>query len=1053
MRIGNLGGLLASLIASVNAIYSSQAGQIDWHQQYVGIPSVHSNALAPRLHRIGSVQPGTPAQSVLLTATKKNVLAAINPSEGNIGLVTLSGHGGATARIYEAINGNLIWEAHLHDPLTGHLAGSAPGEPTGAAIEFDAIDVFILSNGHTVRRISGATGETMWGWTSPDLTSSIFFTSLIRTENALYAIGVSKGFASLSIHVTSLDPKTGEVLHAAGIPSSINSAELIHGLKLGGSSTISQTAGIAWLEKGSLKHVLLTPNLEAKYLTKHISNKYGPYSNLRDLSLAEKGYVIAFLEQKENAKESTHIYRMDMDGLGLTKVGDFEDTSSSNPFTVYAGGTDRQGRVYISKLSHSATLRVGVLAKWYGFTDIKIFGQAASYEVFAPDAVNGRGMTTGFTFEYDYGLHGRINFATVDVANPSEYVYVSRVFLTTTTGGIHQWKQEQLSWVREESLTEINAIATADLPEIAVDSHLLYKTKHETFVQRLYRQLRDAKALPSYLFHFVQRFLTGTYSKPVASLANLDEPGALWRDVYGFKKVIVAATSTGKVFGIETSKGKIVWNIKLGAGSPDASLKVKPIRMVVLKTVSEGFHPEIGLVVEVDQADKTGGRSLTTGMVRLDATTGSSHSTILFMGETREVFEFELPTPSIGNGRKMVAVVDQDYKLHIYPYHADAIAAFNNITEHSNFGLVTDSPTSPRLQGYGLTTLQEPLASDDTESHANSAPLWELHPTWSLSFSPGERIVSFVRQTPDRAASHGRVLGDRTTLYKYLNPHLVAIITQSQVRDGDDYTSSRNAPSVRCALYIIDSSKGTILYSTVVPAGKRSSGQEGTCDVKVTLVENWLVYHYYEDASAAVGAGTKGWRMASVELYEGSPNVRVKSGELGMDSAKRGDINAIEQVYVFPSSVEAMISTTTKYGISSKDIVVINGKGQVQTFSRRLLDPRRPKTKPTASEQEEGLIQFDILLPDDPRRVVSHNYKLYVSKLLTTSTQLESTSLVLAYGIDLFLTRVAPSGTFDVLSDSFNKIQLVLTVLGLGAAILITKPLVKQKVLNTRWYS
>lgn len=125
----------------------------------------------------------------------------------------------------------------------------------------------------------------------------------------------------------------------------------------------------------------------------------------------------------------------------------------------------------------------------------------------------------------------------------------------------------------------------------------------------------------------------------------------------------------------------------------------------------------------------------------------------------------------------------------------------------------------------------------------------------------------------------------------------------------------------------------------------------------------------------------------------------------------------------------------------------------MQTFPRRLLDPRRPKSKPTAQQQEEMLIQYDPLLPDDPRRVVSHGNQLIVDKLLTTGTQLESTSLIFAYGVDMFLTRVSPSNTFDVLSEHFNKIQLVLTVLGLGAAILITKPIVRGRKLKSRWYS
>lgn len=52
----------------------------------------------------------------------------------------------------------------------------------------------------------------------------------------------------------------------------------------------------------------------------------------------------------------------------------------------------------------------------------------------------------------------------------------------------------------------------------------------------------------------------------------------------------------------------------------------------------------------------------------------------------------------------------------------------------------------------------------------------------------------------------------------------------------------------------------------------------------------------------------------------------------------------------------------------------------------------------------------------------------------------------------MFLTRVAPSNTFDVLSENFNKVQLVLTVAGLAVAIMLTKPMVKRKRLREKWY-
>lgn len=72
---------------------------------------------------------------------------------------------------------------------------------------------------------------------------------------------------------------------------------------------------------------------------------------------------------------------------------------------------------------------------------------------------------------------------------------------------------------------------------------------------------------------------------------------------------------------------------------------------------------------------------------------------------------------------------------------------------------------------------------------------------------------------------------------------------------------------------------------------------------------------------------------------------------------------------------------------------------------------------------------------------------------MTSPALLESTSLVFAYGLDLFSTRVAPSNTFDVLSETFNKAQLVFTIGGLALAIVIVKPMVASKRLRERWYS
>ena len=133
---------------------------------------------------------------------------------------------------------------------------------------------------------------------------------------------------------------------------------------------------------------------------------------------------------------------------------------------------------------------------------------------------------------------------------------------------------------------------------------------------------------------------------------------------------------------------------------------------------------------------------------------------------------------------------------------------------------------------------------------------------------------------------------------------------------------------------------------------------------------------------------------------------------------------------------------------------VAGENGVIQSFPRRFFDPRRPKRKPTSEEMEEWLIQYDPLTPDDPKRVLSHTYRVHnVREIITSPALLESTSLVFAYGLDLFSSRVAPSNTFDVLSESFNKPQLVITLSGLALAIVITKPMVRKKRLREKWYN
>jgi ER membrane protein complex subunit 1 len=101
------------------------------------------------------------------------------------------------------------------------------------------------------------------------------------------------------------------------------------------------------------------------------------------------------------------------------------------------------------------------------------------------------------------------------------------------------------------------------------------------------------------------------------------------------------------------------------------------------------------------------------------------------------------------------------------------------------------------------------------------------YPTWTMSLPQQEEIHAIVLNTRGPIASIGNVIGNRATLYNYLNLHLTMVLTSSP-------------QSRTCGIYVLDMVKGSIIYHVGVPAAG------GVCDVQATLTENWLVYQYFD---------------------------------------------------------------------------------------------------------------------------------------------------------------------------------------------------------------
>jgi len=179
------------------------------------------------------------------------------------------------------------------------------------------------------------------------------------------------------------------------------------------------------------------------------------------------------------------------------------------------------------------------------------------------------------------------------------------------------------------------------------------------------------------------------------------------------------------------------------------------------------------------------------------------------------------------------------FQVHLYPDTPLSQNAFENVARNLSFALLSKSGSTNRVVGHQIS-----LSDDKFKAFA--------YPTWSLAFTPGEETQAIVPPTTrGPIVSFGKVLGNRTTLYKYLNPRLFSVLTEIRTK-------------AKCGLYVLDSMKGTIVYRTEVNANARG------CDIKTALIDNWLVYYYYDDAAgSSTGAGAKGYRIISVEFYEG----------------------------------------------------------------------------------------------------------------------------------------------------------------------------------------
>lgn len=573
--------------------------------------------------------------------------------------------------------------------------------------------------------------------------------------------------------------------------------------------------------------------------------------------------------------------------------------------------------------------------------------------------------------------------------------YAVRSFVSTSSPGFrgdtHLVRNGDVEWTRKESFASIVASGFANLldpaaekiaEELNAEGH---KSVGAAYVHRLTRHIQELIEFgPAWMVSIPERVKDAFLSKEKI------EEGGRWRDFFGYRKYAIVATADGGLAAIDIGKkGEVAWEASIlppGGGNWKGVLGVYEVSKGVMGVVTAGSE-----YLEVDAFEGT--------ILKREKIPGC--------GSVKSSSAVE------GVGRKLVLAVLKCGKVIVLPLG---------------------------------TELPEPvyLAVQDDARHAKGLKVTasgKPSTTWTFTPPTSEVIASIsTRPAHDPVASIGRVLGDRSVMYKYLNPHLISIITS-------------NPLGSTASVHLLDSVSGAVLYSTT------HAGVDTSKSIVSTVAENWMVYTYYGGDGAVLGdTAARGYHLVVSELFES--DVKNDRGPLGGAlnytslAGTSGTPAVMSQSYMFPGEIATFATTSTRQGITSHEILALLPESRaILSIPKRILDPRRPVGRdPNAAELEEGLFKYAPVVEMDPKAILNHKRELLgIKHVTTTPALLESTSLVFAYGGDLFGTRVTPSMAFDVLAKGFSKVQLVGTILALGVGVGFVAPMVRRKQINQRW--
>ncbi|KAJ7965963.1 ER membrane protein complex subunit 1 [Quillaja saponaria] len=583
-------------------------------------------------------------------------------------------------------------------------------------------------------------------------------------------------------------------------------------------------------------------------------------------------------------------------------------------------------------------------------------------------------------------------------------------------------QQGAIVWSREDGLASVVDVVTSELP---VEKVGVSVAKVE---QNLFEWLKG------HLLKLKGTLMLASPEDVVAIQAlrlRSSEKSKMTRDHNGFRKLLIVLTRAGKLFALHTGDGRVVWSVLLlSLRKSDACEHPVSLNLYQWQVPHHHAMDENPSVLVIGRCRPI--LDAPSFISFVDTYTGKELNSLDLVQSVTQV----IPLPyTDSTEQRLHLLIDINQQAYLYPKTPEAIGILQN--EFSNVYWYSVDADNGVIKGHALKSSCVHEVVD--EYCFNSRDLW------SVVFPPeSENIIATVtRKSNEVVHTQAKVMAEQDVMYKYISRNLLFVATVAPKARGEIGTATPEESWL--VVYIIDTVTGRILHRMA------HHGSQGP--VHAVFSENWVVYHYFNLRAHR-------YEMSVIEIYDQSraDNKDVWKLVLGkhnltspISSYSRPEVISKSQSYFFTHSVKTIAVTSTAKGITSKQLLIGTIGNQVLALDKRYLDPRR-SVNPTQAEKEEGIIPLTDSLPIMSQSYITHSLKVEgLRGVVTVPAKLESTTLVFAYGVDLFFTRMAPSRTYDSLTEDFSYALLLITIVALIAAIFVTWVLSERKELQEKW--